>query len=288
MKVLYFANAREIAGTKVEEIDPDSLRAAKAAAHDGSGDGLGADAAAPMVSDLLSELGSRHGQTFAELVERSTVMVDDQVVARDLLSVTPVGSEVAILPPVSGGDGPVDAARHDHHVATADRQLAVAVLTISDRASVGTYDDRTGPALVDLIQQSLGARIVETRIVEDSRELIAATVSGWCDRGGPDREAIDLVVTNGGTGLSERDVTPEAIRAILDVEAPGLGEVMRAKGLSSTPLAALSRQLGGRRGRTVVVAVPGSVRAATESLEAVVDILAHLCELASQQTVVSR
>lgn len=277
MKVLYFARAREIAGTKIEEIDAATLRSLM--------DRSAGMTATVMVSDLLGELGRRHGEEFTALVQRSTVMVDDEIVAADDRPTTPVGSELAILPPVSGGDGPhSDEPDHGHDASGPRRQLGVAVLTISDRASEGTYEDRTGPALVELIQRHLDSRIVQTRIVPDSSEVIAATVREWCDRGGPDAETIDLVVTNGGTGLSPRDVTPEALRSILDVEAPGLGEVMRSSGLVSTPLASLSRQLGGRRARTVVVAVPGSVRAATESLGAVIGILAHLCELASQPT----
>lgn len=325
MRVLYFARAREIAGTKIEEIDaeeidPVGFGAAPARPAGGTGglpvDGAAGEAPAPMVTDLLAALSARHGAEFEALVERSTIMVDDEVVPRDRLAVTPLGSEVAILPPVSGGDGPHephepdgDHRRHDHvghdggghhrghdrahdHLATnhddhdtsgPPRPLTVAVLTISDRASVGTYDDRTGPALVELVQRHQGFDVVETRIVEDSRELIASTVVEWCDRGASGGGPVDLVVTNGGTGLSDRDVTPEALRSVLDVEAPGLGEVMRSAGLRITPLAALSRQLGGRRARTVVVAVPGSVGAATQSLEAVMEILPHLCALASEQ-----
>lgn len=323
MRVLYFARVREIAGTKLEEItsvagrrlgsggsdasEPSRGGPHSGGSHRGDPDGLvpgeggsdGAPEGGPTVSDLLDDLARRHGDEFAALVERSTVMVDDEIVARDRLALTPLGAEVAILPPVSGGDGPHDDGRgghghgdpargghvHSGHVHSGHRRtLSAAVLTVSDRASVGDYDDLTGPAVAEIVERRLGARIVDSRIVADSRDRIAQVVAGWCDRGGARGEHIDLVITNGGTGLSDRDVTPEALRTVLDVEAPGLGEVMRTAGLAATPLAALSRQLGGRRARTVVIAVPGSVRAATQSLEAVIDILPHLCELAADQT----
>lgn len=330
MKVLYFARAREMAGTKVEEITVVAGRPVDPRAiDDGGGDHHSGNTPRDpvMVSDLLADLAERHGAEFASLAERSTIMVDDRVVPGDLLSSTPLGAEVAILPPVSGGDGPhghgtgdpghhgtgshgrsghdadghgargPGADGHDHSGHGADGRhhgghrvdpdpghvLNAAVLTVSDRASAGTYQDLTGPALVELIERRLPARVVDTGVVADSRELIAATVRRWCDQGTGDGVDVDLVVTNGGTGLSDRDVTPEALRAVLDVEAPGLGEVMRAAGLVTTPLAALSRQLGGRRARTVVLAVPGSVHAATESLEAVLDVVPHLCELAAEQ-----
>ena len=112
-------------------------------------------------------------------------------------------------------------------------------------------------------------------VVADDRSEISRILTEWCEG-----DQVDLILTNGGTGLARRDVTPEATRQVLDVEAPGITELMRAAGLEHTPLAALSRQVAGRRGRTILLNLPGSVRGATESLEAVVDILGHACETA--------
>lgn len=264
MKVLYFARARELAGTKIEDTD--------------EFDGL-------TVAEVLAELSLRFGPEFATLVERSTIMVDDSIVTSDRYDEHSVGGELAILPPVSGGDGPVgDRHYHSEH-GPSTGPLRVAILTVSDRASAGEYQDLTGPALAELIESRIDAKVITTAVVADSRDSIAATVSGWCDddlgdNGGP----AQLVITNGGTGLSDRDVTPEAIRTVLDVEAPGLGEVMRAAGLAKTPLASLSRQTAGRRKATIVVCVPGSVKAAIESVEAIADVLPHACSLAAQVT----
>ena len=115
-------------------------------------------------------------------------------------------------------------------------------------------------------------------VVPDSFDRIVEVVRRWCDA-----DLVDLVVTNGGTGLSPRDVTPEAVRSLLDVEAPGLAELMRARGLAHTPMAALSRQVAGRRGHTIVVAVPGSVKGAVESIQAIADVLPHAVATAGER-----
>jgi molybdenum cofactor synthesis domain-containing protein len=96
----------------------------------------------------------------------------------------------------------------------------------------------------------------------------------WADGG-----AIDLIITTGGTGLGARDVTPEATKAVIDKEAPGITEAMRAAGRTKTPMAALSRQVAGARGTTLIVNVPGSPKAIQESLDAIIDILPHAVEM---------
>ena len=142
-----------------------------------------------------------------------------------------------------------------------------AVLTVSDRASAGTMADESGPA-VQRILAGAGFDVSEVTLVPDERERIAAWVVAAS-------EAHELVVTTGGTGLGPRDVTPQATRPLLDYEVPGLAEQMRAEGLRKTPMAALSRSVAGVRGRTLVLNLPGSVKGATESLEAVVPVLRH-------------
>lgn len=271
MRVLYFARAREISGTKSEELS---------------------DPQGGTVAEVLAGLSQRFGNEFAELLARSTVVVDDVIVRGEQRATTPMGEELAILPPVSGGDGPLEHTPtsadpgHQHGPEQSHHQgrpgpLRVALLTVSDRASDGRYEDRTGPALAELVRAALGAEVVASDIVPDAFDRIAGAVRQWCDEG-VSGAPVDLVLTNGGTGLSPRDLTPEAVRSVLDVEAPGLAEVMRTHGLAKTPLAALSRQLAGRRNSTIVVCVPGSVKAASESLEAIVGLLPHACAVASE------
>ena len=149
------------------------------------------------------------------------------------------------------------------------------MITVSDRASAGEYEDLTGPAVERLAVERIGAVVVAREVVPDDADRIAEAIQRWCDGG-----TCDLLLTNGGTGLAPRDVTPEATRRVLEVEAPGLGELMRAAGLATTPLAALSRQAAGRRKHTVVVNLPGSVRGATESLDAVLAVLPHAVAMA--------
>jgi molybdopterin adenylyltransferase len=145
--------------------------------------------------------------------------------------------------------------------------MRAAVLTVSDRASAGTMADESGPAVSRLLAGA-GFEVGAVSVVPDERDRIAAFLVAAA-------EDHDLVVTTGGTGLTTRDVTPDATRPLLDYEVPGLAEQMRAVGLRSTPMAALSRSLAGVRGRTLILNLPGSVRGATESLEAVVPVLGH-------------
>jgi molybdopterin adenylyltransferase len=146
------------------------------------------------------------------------------------------------------------------------------VITVSDRVSAGTMSDGSGPALVAALKQA-GFSVSGPEVVPDSRERITEVIIAAASGGA------DVVVTTGGTGVGPRDVTPQATAALLDFEVPGIGEEMRRAGAASTPLAALSRAMAGVRGRTLIINVPGSVRGATESLEAVMPLLAHAVDL---------
>ncbi len=146
--------------------------------------------------------------------------------------------------------------------------MKIAILTVSDTRALAT--DETGDAIGNALPQH---DVVERAIVRDERDEIEAVLRTWCDDG-----IADLVLTNGGTGLSPRDVTPEATRAVIDKEVPGLPEAMRAK--SPTSFAYLSRQVAGIRGRVLIVNLPGSPKAAIECLQAIEDILEHAVTMA--------
>ncbi|HEX9713962.1 MAG TPA: MogA/MoaB family molybdenum cofactor biosynthesis protein [Actinomycetota bacterium] len=148
-----------------------------------------------------------------------------------------------------------------------------AVLTVSDRSARGERPDEGGP-LVERILTDAGLTVVARAIVPDEQPAIEEALRRWADDG-----TAALIVTTGGTGLGPRDVTPEATRAVIEREAPGLAEAMRAAGLRITPYAALSRQVVGMRARSLIVNVPGSPKAAAEGLEAIIEVLPHALEM---------
>jgi molybdopterin adenylyltransferase len=151
--------------------------------------------------------------------------------------------------------------------------IRTGILTVSDRGYRGEYRDLSGPVIRELVEQ-LGAAVEQEAIVPDERDAIAATLSSWADDLG-----LDLVLTTGGTGFAPRDVTPEATRDVIDREAPGLAEAMRAASLRITPHAMLSRAVAGIRGATLIVNLPGSPRAVRENLETILPALPHAIEL---------
>lgn len=155
-------------------------------------------------------------------------------------------------------------------------KIRVTVLTISDSAARGERTDLSGPAVIEVLKD-LAVEIVATEILPDECELIANRLRYFADE-----RIADLVITTGGTGLASRDITPEATRAVLEREAPGLAELMRAESLKITPLAALSRSVCGTRGNTLIVNLPGSVRGARENLAAIVRLLPHAISLLQQ------
>ncbi len=160
-----------------------------------------------------------------------------------------------------------------HPIRSSATPLAVraAVLTVSDRVSAGARVDESGPAVRRLLGEA-GFEVGEVEVLPDDRSRIAEWLRAAA-------LANDLLVTTGGTGLAARDVTPEATREVLDFEVPGLAELMRSVGMRKTPMAALSRSLAGVRGRTLIVNLPGSMRGATESLEATLPVLPHALAL---------
>lgn len=142
------------------------------------------------------------------------------------------------------------------------------VITVSDRASAGVYEDRTGPAVAAFLAER-GYEVAETLVVPDERADIEDALRAAAEKD------VALALTCGGTGFSPRDVTPEATEAVCDRRVPGLPEAMRAASAAITDRAWLSRATAGIRGRTLIVNLPGSPRAAVENLEAVVGPLAH-------------
>lgn len=151
--------------------------------------------------------------------------------------------------------------------------IRASVVTISDKASAGEREDASGPLLADLLRK-IGIQVVMQIVVPDEREEIQRALTDLADR-----EQVDLVVTTGGTGLTPRDVTPEATRDLIERDVPGLAEVLRFDGYRSTPLAVLSRGVSGIRGRTLIINLPGSPKAVREGMETLTPILPHAIKM---------
>ncbi|MCX6570788.1 MAG: MogA/MoaB family molybdenum cofactor biosynthesis protein [Candidatus Aminicenantes bacterium] len=146
--------------------------------------------------------------------------------------------------------------------------MKVGILTVSDKGARGEREDRSGPAIREMMEAA-GGEIVRAKIVADEQDEIRAALIQWSDEG------LDLILTTGGTGFSPRDWTPEATKAVIDRETPGIPEVMRRAGMEKTPTAMLSRAAAGIRKRTLIVNLPGSEKAVRESLAAILPALPH-------------
>ena len=151
--------------------------------------------------------------------------------------------------------------------------LRFGILTSSDRSARGERPDLSGPALAKLITDH-GWTVARTIILPDEIGTLSEALSSWAD--GDD---VDIILTTGGTGFAPRDVIPEATRAVIEREAPGLAEVMRLESLKVTPHAMLSRSVAGMRGKVLIINLPGSPKGAVENLEVIIPVLAHAVEL---------
>jgi len=152
-------------------------------------------------------------------------------------------------------------------------KIRFAVLTVSDRSSRGERADESGPALIKVIKAQ-GWEVTHQEILPDDLLLLQETLSAWADR-----DDADVILTTGGTGFAPRDVTPEATRSVIEREAPGLAEAMRAASLSKSPHAMLSRAVAGIRGKVLIINLPGSPKAAVENLQVVLPALEHAVKL---------
>ncbi|MEO6258768.1 MAG: MogA/MoaB family molybdenum cofactor biosynthesis protein [Thermoanaerobaculia bacterium] len=152
------------------------------------------------------------------------------------------------------------------------------VITCSDAASQGQREDRSGPAVVEILNRE-GYETSTVVIVPDDEAAIAAAISDAAASG------VRLIVTTGGTGIAPRDVTPEATMRVCERVIPGFGELMRARSLASTPMASLSRAQAATLGSALVLNLPGSVRGARENLEAILHLIPHALELLTGERV---
>jgi molybdopterin adenylyltransferase len=152
--------------------------------------------------------------------------------------------------------------------------VRVGILTVSDRAYGKQYEDRSGPLIRRLVEERLGWEIAEAATLPDEIDQIIKTLAGWVDA-----EHLDVIFTTGGTGFAPRDVTPEATRAVIEREAPGLAEAMRAASLRVTPHAMLSRAVCGIRAQSLIVNLPGSPKATKENLDVLIPVLPHALDL---------
>jgi len=146
------------------------------------------------------------------------------------------------------------------------------VLTISDKGSQGKREDESGKTAVSLLQEA-GFSVVQTKIIPDDRQQIARTLIQWADK-----DCLSLVVTSGGTGLSPSDVTPQAMKEVIDFEVPGMAEAMRAESLKKTPHAMISRAMAGVRKRCLIINLPGSPGGVRDNLSVVLPALKHALE----------
>ena len=148
--------------------------------------------------------------------------------------------------------------------------IKVAILTLSDKGSKGERDDASGPAIERIIKK-IDASVISYEVIPDDKGRIKRKLISLSKKS-------DLILTTGGTGVSPRDVTPDATREVIDYEIPGIAEAMRMKGLKKTPFAMISRAVAGVRGKTLIINLPGSPKAVKENLSVILPILSHTIE----------
>ena len=156
-------------------------------------------------------------------------------------------------------------------------KYTAAIITVSDKGARGEREDKSGPMLCELAAQH-GFDVVYTSIIPDEMDVITAELKACCDE-----KKIALVLTTGGTGFSPRDITPEATLAVVERETRGIPEAMRAESMKITPRGCLSRSAAGIRGRSLIVNLPGSPKAAKENILAVIDALTHGLEMLASE-----
>jgi len=152
----------------------------------------------------------------------------------------------------------------------------IGIITVSDRSARGERQDASGPALERRVQM-LGWSVIRTAILPDELPVLQDTLAAWADSG-----ELDVILTTGGTGFSPRDITPEATRAVVEREAPGLAEAMRFASLQKTPHAMLSRAVCGIRGGVLIINLPGSPQGAVENFEVLIPVIPHAVQLLRQ------
>lgn len=153
--------------------------------------------------------------------------------------------------------------------------VLIAGVTISDRASAGVYEDKSGPAIADWLEEAISSNYqFVSRVVPDGIDSVVRTLENLCDF-----EGADLILTTGGTGPSPRDLTPEALDRVIEKELPGFGELMRAVSLREVPTAILSRQTAGIRGKSLIVTLPGKPAAIRTCLDAVFPAVPYCLDL---------
>jgi len=151
--------------------------------------------------------------------------------------------------------------------------LNIGILTISDKGSQGQREDRSGEVIREMLSQ-VDSNVSKYEVVPDEQKVIADKLVEWADKAG-----LDVILTTGGTGLGQRDVTPEATLSVVDKTVPGIAEAMRSKSLEKTPMAVLSRATAGVRKQCLIINLPGSPKAVRECLEVVLPAIPHAMEI---------